>query len=108
MVMAKVDAGICGFKTIIKATPKERQIVEISMQTECPSLKPMAEELKEVDAYKECFAKVGESPVFQLARKYCKHAACPVPTAIIKEVEVAAKLALPKNVEIELVTGSAV
>jgi hypothetical protein len=35
-------------------------------------------------------------------------AACPVPTAIIKEVEVAAKLALPKNVEIELATGSAV
>lgn len=105
--MAKVDAGICGFKTIIEASLKERNIVEISMQTECPSLKPMAEELKEVDAYKECFAKVGESPVFHLARKYCKHAACPVPTAIIKDVEVAAKLALPKNVVIELVTEGA-
>ncbi len=104
--MARVDAGICGFKTIIEASLKERKIVEISMQTECPDLKPMAEELREVDAYKECFAKVGESPVFHLARKYCKHAACPVPTAVIKAVEVAAKLALPKNVEIELVTES--
>ena len=104
--MIKVDAGICGFKTIIKATPKERQMLDIALQTECPSLKPMAEELKEVDAYKECFAKVGESPVFQLARKYCKHAACPVPTAIIKEIEIAAKLALPKNVVFELVDGN--
>jgi len=77
------------------------------MQTECPSLKPMAEELNEVDAYQECFAKVGESPVFQLARKHCKHAACPVPTAIIKAVEVAAKLALPKNVSIEFVAENA-
>jgi hypothetical protein len=102
MATAKVNAGICGFTTIIEAIPKEGQKIELSLQTDCPNLKPFAEALKEVDAYKECFAKVGESAVFQLARKYCKHAACPVPTAIIKAVEVAARLALPRNVKIEL------
>lgn len=103
MVRVKVDAGICGFKTNIQATTNADQNVEIHMQTECPNLKPMEKELTEVDAFAECFAKVGESPVFQLARKYCKHAACPVPTAIVKGIEVAAQLALPKNVEMEII-----
>lgn len=103
MIITKVNAGICGFQTVVKATAKEKHKVEVALQTECPNLKPMEQELKEVDAFKECFAKVGESPVFLLTRKYCKHAACPVPTAILKGVEVAAKFALPKYVEIEIV-----
>ena len=102
MIVVKVNPGICGFPTVIKLNGKNRHTVEVLMQTECPNLQPMSEELKEVDAFKECFAKVGESPVFQLARRHCKHAACPVPTAILKGVEAAAKLALPKNVEIEI------
>lgn len=100
--MTRVNAGVCGFKTTIVATVKEGKKAVLFMQTECPSLKPMAEELKEVDIYKECFAKIGESPVFKLAQKYCKHASCPVPTAIIKEIEVASRLALPRNVVIEV------
>lgn len=102
MATVKINAGACGFQTLIKVTPKDAQNVLISMETNCPNLKPMAEELKELNPYLECFAQIGESSVFQLARKYCKHAACPVPTGIIKGIEVAGKLALPKNVEIEI------
>lgn len=40
--------------------------------------------------------------IYELAKKYCKHAACPVPSAIIKGVEVACGLALPKDVEIRI------
>lgn len=35
-------------------------------------------------------------------RRNIKHAACPVPSAIIKGVEVACGLALPKDVEIKI------
>lgn len=100
--MTRVNAGVCGFKTTVTATVKDRGKAEIFLETECPSLKPMAEELKEVDVFKECFARIGESPVFKLAQKYCKHASCPVPTAILKEIEVAARLALPRDVLIEV------
>lgn len=102
MATVRVNAGICGFHTLIKVSLKDARNVLIDMETECPNLKPMAEELHEVNPYDECFAKIGESPVFQLARKYCKHAACPVPTGIIKGIEVAGKLALPRKVEIEV------
>jgi hypothetical protein len=37
-----------------------------------------------------------------MATKHCKHAACPVPSGIIKAVEVASGLALPKNASIQV------
>lgn len=102
-IVAKVQAGICGFHSEIKASSSDQRQVDIEFRTDCPNLKSLEEELKQVDAFKECFAKFGDSPVFQMARKYVRHAACPVPTAIIKEIEIAAKLALPQNVVIEFV-----
>lgn len=83
MAKATVEAGICGFVTSIEAVPEERGKVRLSLETACPSLKPLVEELTLLDGMKECFAPVGDSPVFHLARKYCKHAACPVPIAIV-------------------------
>jgi hypothetical protein len=35
-----------------------------------------------------------------MAAKHCKHAACPVPSGIIKAIEVASGLALPKDASI--------
>lgn len=101
MVTAKVHAGICGFQSEIKARSEDQRQVELEFHTECPNLKPLEEELKQVDAFKECFTKYGESPLVQMMRKYIRHAACPVPTAVLKEIEIAAKLALPQNVVIE-------
>jgi hypothetical protein len=76
------------------------QTVNIDFKPECPSLKPLEEELKEVDGYEVSFAKYGEGEISELAHKYCKHPGCPVPAAIIKGVEAACSMALPKNVEI--------
>lgn len=102
MAEVKVDAGICGFRTIIKVKSEDMQNAALEITTECPSLKPLEQELKELDAFEECFSKLGESKVYELAKKYCKHAACPVPSAIIKGLEVACGLALPKDVEIRI------
>lgn len=102
MTEVKVNAGVCGFQTIIRVTSEDMQTAVIEMDTQCPNLKPMSQELKEVDAFEECFSKFGDSKVYELAKKYCKHPACPVPSAIIKGIEVACGLALPKDVEITI------
>lgn len=67
MATVKVNAGVCGFHTLIKVSSKDAQNVVVQMETECPSLKPMAEELDEVNPYDECFAKIGESPRFSIS-----------------------------------------
>lgn len=102
MVEVKVNPGVCGLNTTINVNSDDMQTAVIEIKTDCPNIKPMELELKEVDGFEECFAKIGDSKVYEMAKKYCKHAACPVPTAIIKGIEVACGLALPKDVEVRI------
>jgi nitrite reductase/ring-hydroxylating ferredoxin subunit len=62
----------------------------------------MEEELEEINGYKECFSKFDSSQIYKAASKHCQHLACPVPSGIIKGIEVACGLALPKDVEINI------
>ena len=102
MIRVNVDPGICGFKTEIGVSSEDQQTAALVFKTECPNLKPLEQELTEADAYQECFAKVGTGTVFETVRKYCKHAACPIPTALLKGIEAACGLALPRSVRIEM------
>jgi hypothetical protein len=61
----------------------------------------MAEVLGELDMF-EIFKPLTEPQVYRAAAQTVKHAACPVPSAILKAVEVAAELALPKDVIIKI------
>lgn len=102
MAIVVVNPGVCGLKSTIKTDSEDMQNATINIETECPYIKAMSNELKEVDGYVECLGKLGEGEVYKTARKYCKHAACPVPASILKGVEVACGLALPKDVEIKV------
>jgi hypothetical protein len=102
MAEVKVNAGVCGFVTTIKVESEDMQTAAIEIHTSCPNLKPLEQELKEVDGFEVCFSKIGDSVVYELANKYCKHPGCPVPAAIIKGIEVACGLALPKDAEIKI------
>ncbi len=102
--MAKVDVhpGICGLKTQLICTADDEQMVTVDIQSECPHILAMKEGLTDLDGYSECFARYSDSTVYQIAEKHCKHLACPVPTAIIKGMEVACGLALPGEVSIQI------
>jgi len=74
----------------------------LSIQSECKAIQRLAETLTEVDPLQE-FTFRGEGPeTLKQAAEYCSHAACPVPTGIIKAIEIEAGLALPADVTIKL------
>ena len=105
MVEVKVNPGVCGFVTLIKVDSEDMQLVTVKMSSGCQYIQALAKELGEVeelDGYTECFSGFGEGQVCELAKKHCKHAACPVPTAIIKGIEAACGLALPRDVEFHI------
>lgn len=102
MIKVNVNPGICGLNTEIQVESEDMQTAEIVINSDCQYIKSIAQELKEVDGYAECFAKFGDSEIYQLAHKYCKHPGCPVPAALIKGVEVACGLALPKDADIKI------
>ncbi|MBI4975908.1 MAG: hypothetical protein HZC28_00405 [Spirochaetes bacterium] len=98
MVNVAVDPGICGLPSVIHAESSDMQTVHVTIDSECPSIKALEAELSAVEGYGVTFAKFSASAVYQAADKHFKHAACPVPAAIVKAVEVACNLALPKDV----------
>ncbi|MFP4562805.1 MAG: DUF6951 family protein [Spirochaetia bacterium] len=102
MITVEVDAGICGKKVIIKAVSEDMQTAQLDITSDCTHIREMAKELPEVNAMEEAFGSIGDTRVFRIAREHCEHAACPVPTAIIKAAEAACGLALPKNVSIKI------
>ncbi len=107
MAKAEVTAGICGFKTEIEATADAANpfLVHLQFDSPCKAVQRFGDELKDVDALVECTGRSlssSQAVVFECGRNCLSHAACPVPVAVIKAVEIAAGLALPKDVEIKL------
>ena len=101
MAAAEVLAGICGFKTAITAE-KDDTNCRLTINSDCEHINRLAQDLTTVDPFQEISYR-GEGPVtLRLAAKHCAHAACPVPAAIIKAVEVESGLALPADVIIKL------
>ena len=102
MATVQVTPGICGLQTRMTITADEDQAVTVTIESDCPHIRAMQAELNDLDGYEECFSRFSASAVYAAADKHCKHLACPVPGAIIKGMEVACGLALPKDVVIQI------
>jgi len=102
MTKSKIVAGICGFVTKIEVSSAEGGAVSIKINSGCPDVTKLSEDLTEVSPYEEIFKKICQTRTYELATKYLPHAACAVPSGILKSIEVEAGLALPKNVTIEI------
>ncbi len=102
MIVGKVDAGACGFQTRIEAAASGMETVRIHIESECPDIQKAAADLKEIAIMEEAFGKIGATRVYETIARYCKHASCPVPMAILKSAEAAAGIALPKTVSLTM------
>jgi hypothetical protein len=99
MASAEIESGICGFCTTVRTTAEGRR-VRVEFETTCGYVKKLAEQLTDVDPYREISYR-GEGPeTLRLAAEHLVHPACPVPAGIIKAIEVEAGLALPKDASI--------
>ncbi|HBN83382.1 MAG TPA: hypothetical protein DDZ89_06010 [Clostridiales bacterium] len=99
-VKVKVSSGICGMETIIKASCDDMQTVLIRTETDCVQVMRLALAVAQVDAMEELFSGFGKGRIMEAAEVNIRHAACPVPAAFLKAVEVAAGMALKKDVHI--------
>jgi hypothetical protein len=98
MATTEIRSGACGFITQVKATARDKRTVELTIQSTCAHISKLAEALHEVDAYKELSCRPRITTIIDAGLKFCPHAACPVPCGIVKTVEVAAGLAVPRDV----------
>jgi hypothetical protein len=99
MSKSVIQSGICGFTTEVIARA-DGSNCSLMITSHCPEIRKLAEELRHVNPMEEITYR-GEGPLtLRVAKKHCPHPACPVPSGIIKAVEVEAGLALPKDATI--------
>lgn len=97
-----VFAGICGFTSIIKVQGTDDYKAKVKISSPCEMIKKMGAELTELDWTRSVTREMCDSLVYKTADKYITHTACPVPSAILKAVEVEFGLALPKDVSMKI------
>lgn len=98
MATIHVDPGICGLPSVIRAESDDGQICRVTVESKCEAISALVAELGEVDGYAAAFSNFPDNPVYLAASRHYRHAACPVPSAVIKAIEIACGLALPKDV----------
>jgi hypothetical protein len=105
-VRTEIEPGICNFKTVVTAETEDSQDVTFEFVSECEIIKEFDRQIKEispVDAIMTLGAE--ENPILLKARKLLQTKgccdACIVPAATVKAMQVAAGLALPKEVSLK-------
>ena len=101
IVYVRAEPGICGFPCTIKAQKLDNRTVTVEINgSECKQIKRLSTCLT-VMSLKELFMPLTRNPVYTAAEKSGCHPSCAIPAAVIKAVEVALGMALPREVRIK-------
>lgn len=97
----RVDPGICGFPCTIRARKSGPRAVTVEIiGSDCGQVVGLTKHLTEI-SLRELFLPMTRNPVYIAAEKAGCHPSCTIPAAVLKAVEVAMDMALPKEVRIE-------
>jgi hypothetical protein len=106
-VSTQIAAGVCNFNTVVTAHTEDSQNVTFEFSSECQTIEEFAklvEEISPVDAIEALGPE--ENPILLGARKLLQTRgccdACVVPAGTVKIMQVAAGLALPKDVSLTI------
>ena len=98
MTTAKLYPGACGMEVLINVSTLENDIIKLEMFSECEMVVNMNKELNEFNWKKGVFGKILDSQIYQISSRYLKHVDCPVPSAILKAIQVEVGAAVDQEV----------
>lgn len=101
MTTLKVDAGACGCWAKIVASKVDDHHVQVRVESDCDQVVKMNEDLARVQwkgKGHQVFGPIVESAVYRSAALHIRHTACPIPSAILKAIEVEVGAAVPSDV----------
>jgi hypothetical protein len=99
MTKVIVDPGICGFTVTVSVKKDKDRNMQISIDTDCDMVQDMHGDISLL-SFRDSLTGYNKNPVLRSAAKHLKHVACPVPSAILKAIEVEAGACLPKDAHI--------
>ena len=99
MTSVIVNSGGCGFTVTVTAEKGKEKKIVISLDTACEMVQKMLADIATVDQ-RVTLIGFRDNPIYLSAAKHLKHTACPVPSAILKAIEVEAGLNVSKDATI--------
>lgn len=103
MTSLEVHAGSCGFSAKITVHKVDDRHVRVEIESGCDQLVAMNYDLVCLQwkgKGHEVFGPMNRSVVYQSASTHVRHTACPIPSAILKAIEVEVGAALPRDATI--------
>lgn len=96
---AEVFPGACGFTSMIRATRLDKKHVRVKIESGCEKLDKMNSDLHKIDWSRDIFSSIRDSAVYNSADKHSVHTDCPVPSLIIKAIQIELESMLPADVK---------
>ncbi len=97
MTKVTINPGACGMEVTVELEQKDKKTFSVKVSSECKMVEKLGQELGELTMM-DAFKRLTENPVYTKGAACLKHAACPVPSGILKALEVEAGLAVPRDV----------
>lgn len=97
MTKIRINPGACGMEVFVEVRPKDKKTFMVSIVSECKMVEKLGQELNELTMM-DALRHLPGNPVYVKGAACLKHAACPVPSGILKALEVAAGLNVPRDV----------
>jgi hypothetical protein len=102
VVCVSVQPGACGFPCTIRAKRTDRRMVAVTISgSQCRQIQKLSGCVKAL-SMRELFAPLTRNLVYASAEQCGCHASCVVPSAILKAVEVAMGMAVPRDVQFQV------
>ena len=98
-----INPGACGFPATVVVEKNEDENFSVTITSECPMVSKLGTEIAEL-TMGDVFKGLMNNPVYKKGATCLRHVACPVPSGILKALEVEAGLNVPKDVSITFVT----
>ena len=99
MTKVVIQSGSCGFTVTVTAEKGTGRAVRISLATDCEMVQKMLEDIATLDRT-AALAGFSHNPVYLSASRHLIHPVCPVPSGILKALEVEAGLNVPRDVTV--------
>ncbi|RMG68033.1 MAG: hypothetical protein D6710_10630 [Nitrospirae bacterium] len=103
MTRVRVNPGACGLISVIEVKRSGKNQFSLKISSDCEMVQRLSEELVELD-WMDVFKRILDNPVYKKASSTLRHTSCPVPSAILKALEVEAQLAVKRDVTIEFLS----
>lgn len=95
-----IDAGVCRKMTTVSAWMNADGEVEVDIKSDCPAVLRMSWGIKPVYPFLVVESPMCGTDIYRLASENLTHTACPVPSGILKAIEVAGDLGIKRDAHI--------